>query len=129
MIVHLVSVAVAVGAWTHVSVGGLAVAMAIGAALRWRRSGAVVVAALLVAGWWSARALDDFVPPPAGPVDAWVTLTADPRPSGPVGVRASGVWGTHRVSVSAHGAVAGRLDDRLAGEQIRVVGPSTGTRA
>ena len=76
----------------------------------------------VLAGWLGDRAEAGLDPPPATDVDAWVVLTGDPRPSGPVGVRASARWGSHRVSLSAHGPVAGRLDDALAGEQVHVIG-------
>lgn len=119
---HLIAVAVAAGSWWRLSVGPLAAVAAALVAWRTRRPVLCVLAAVLLAGWWSARALEHFVPPTAGPVDGWVTLTSDPRPSGPVGVRASARWGSHRVSLSAHGPLAGRLDDRLAGERVWIRG-------
>ena len=119
---HLIAVAVAAGSWWRLSVGPLAAVAAALVAWRTRRPALCVLAAVLLAGWWSARALDHFAPPTAGPVDGWVTLTSDPRPSGPVGVRASARWGSHRVSLSAHGPLAGRLDDRLAGERVWIRG-------
>lgn len=122
MTLHLVTLAAAAGAWWRVSFGPLLALASLALALRVRRPLVLVLAAILVAGWWSARAVDGFDPPPAGPVDGWVMLTSDPRPSGPVGVRASATWGSHRVSISAHGPLVGRLDDRLAGERVRIIG-------
>lgn len=129
MTVHLVALAVAAGAWWRVSLGWAFAALVAVAAAKTRRRGVVLVTTLLLAGWWSARAVDAFAPPPAGPVDAWVTLTSDPRPSGPVGVRAGAIWGEHRVSITAHGPLAGRLDDRLAGERVWVGGSFRPVRA
>ena len=122
MTLHLVTFAAAVGAWSRPSIGVIPVVIVVAMALRTRRSLVVGLAVVLLAGWWSARAVAGFQPPPAGPVDGWVMLTSDPRPSGPVGVRAGATWGSHRVSLSAHGPLAGRLDDRLAGERVWVVG-------
>lgn len=127
---HAAAIAGAVGAWLRWSLGWWLPAL-LAAAAGWRRSVALALVAVFVAtGWLGSRAVDGLDPPAAGEVDGWVTLTGDPRPSGPVGVRASARWGAHRVSLSAHGPVAGRLDDALAGEQVHVVGsfrPSSGS--
>ncbi|MEM9202980.1 MAG: ComEC/Rec2 family competence protein [Actinomycetota bacterium] len=122
MTVHLLAGAAALGAWWRFSVGWAVPLIVVAFGWRWHRTATVVVAACLLAGWWSHRAVERFEPPPAQAVSEWVTLTSDPRPSGPVGVRASATWGHHRVSVAAHGPLAGRLDDHLAGERILVVG-------
>jgi competence protein ComEC len=79
---------------------------------------AVFVAASMSADH-TTRSLDY---PAAGEFDDWVTLIDDPRASGPVGVRVTVRWGRRRVAATAHGAVAGRLDDALAGERIRLSG-------
>ncbi len=122
MTLHLVALAAALGSWWRISPGPVVAVVAVLLGVRSRRPMLVAVAVVLLTGWWSARAVEQFRPPPAGPVDGWVTLTSDPRPTGPVGVRASALWGSHRVSISAHGPLAGRLDDRLAGERVLVVG-------
>lgn len=122
MIWHGLALAAGGGAWLRWSVGWWLPALATGLAL-WRRSAVMgLLAVFVAAGWLGHRAEAGLDPPPASPVDGWVTLSSDPRPSGPVGVRASARWGEHRVSLSAHGPVAGRLDDVLAGEQVRIVG-------
>lgn len=88
-----------------------------------RRTGPWIVLVVAVAcSVLGARAIDGLVPPEGGPVDAWVTLTSDPRPYGTFGVRAGAVWEGRRVTVTAHGPTAGRLDDALAGDQVRVEG-------
>lgn len=119
---HLVAFSAGGGAWLRWTVGWwLPVAVTLAAG--WRRSAWLgAVAVFLVAGWSADRALSGLDPPAAGPVDGWVTLTTDPRPAGPVGVRASARWGSHRVSVTAHGPIAGRVDDAFAGEQLHIVG-------
>ena len=129
MIVHGVALAVTAGAWWRLSFGWLPVVVGSIVAARSRQRGWLLVAVLLASGWWAALAFDRFTPPAAGPVDGWVTLTSDPRPSGPVGVRAGATWGRHRVSITAHGPLAGRLDDRLAGERVWVVGSFRPTRS
>ena len=60
--------------------------------------------------------------PEADEFDDWVTLIDDPRASGPVGVRVTVRWGRRRLVATAHGPVAGRLDDALAGERLRLIG-------
>lgn len=122
MIWHGLALAAGTGAWMRWSVGWWLPVLAGLLAARRRSVALALVAVFLSAGWLGHRADAGLEPPPAAPVDDWVTLTSDPRPSGPVGVRASARWGPHRVSLSAHGPVAGRLDDALAGEQVRVVG-------
>ena len=126
---HLLALGVSAGAWVGFAVDWVIVALATVAAVRLRHPVVVLIAAVLLGGWWSARALQTFDPPPAGRVDGWITVTSDPRPAGPVGVRASAIWGVHRVSITAHGPLAGRLDDRLAGERVRVVGAFRPLRA
>jgi competence protein ComEC len=92
----------------------------------WRRPWAgplalcVLVAMAATASATRARGALDF--PEAGSFDAWVTLVDDPRPSGPVGVRVTVRVGDRRMTASAHGPVAGRLDDALSGERLRLIG-------
>ncbi|MEM8706569.1 MAG: ComEC/Rec2 family competence protein [Actinomycetota bacterium] len=122
MIWHGLALAASGGAWLRWSAGWWLPLLATGLAL-WRRSVALgLLSAFVLAGWLGHRADAGLDPPPASPVEGWVTLTSDPRPSGPVGVRASARWGEHRVSLSAHGPIAGRLDDALAGQQVRIIG-------
>ncbi|MEK9527105.1 MAG: ComEC/Rec2 family competence protein, partial [Acidimicrobiaceae bacterium] len=122
MIWHVAAAFGATGAWLRWSVGWwLPLLLAVVAAHRRSRVAALLLIFVL-AGWLGDRAEAGLDPPPATDVDAWVVLTGDPRPSGSVGVRASARWGSHRVSLSAHGPVAGRLDDALAGEQVHVIG-------
>jgi competence protein ComEC len=122
MIWHVAAAFGATGAWLRWSVGWwLPLLLAVVAAHRRSRVAALLLIFVL-AGWLGDRAEAGLDPPPAADVDAWVVLTGDPRPSGSVGVRASARWGSHRVSLSAHGPVAGRLDDALAGEQVHVIG-------
>ena len=83
MIAHGVALAVTAGAWWRLSFGWLPVVVASIVTARSRQRGWLLVAVLLASGWWAALAFDRFTPPAAGPVDGWVTLTSDPRPSGP----------------------------------------------
>ena len=94
------------------------------------RSNPLAVAALtfLLASFVGSRAVDGLNPPDPGQIDTWIVLTSDPRPLGGYGVRASAIAGAGRVSVTAHGAAAGRLDDLLAGDQVRVAGAITPIR-
>ena len=77
----------ATGAWLRWSVGWwLPLLLAVVAAHRRSRVAALLLVFVL-AGWLGDRAEAGLDPPPAADVDAWVVLTGDPRPSGPVGVR------------------------------------------
>ena len=88
-----------------------------------RRTGPwVVVAIAVTCSFLGSRALGGLEPPPPGGVEGWLTLTSDPRPYGTFGVRAGAVWAGQRVAVTAHGPLAGRLDDALAGDQVRIEG-------
>ena len=52
----------------------------------------------------------------------WVTLLDDPRPVGLVGAVVTVRDGSRRLTAIAHGAVAARLDDALAGERLFLLG-------
>ena len=100
--------------------------MAVVAAFVLRRRGprilvmAVAVAVVAAAAATGARSSMDF--PAAGPFDGWVTLVDDPRASGSVGVRVTVRAGDRRLTATAYGPVAGRLDDALAGDRLRLTG-------
>ena len=119
---HLVALAAALGAWWMVAVPlpGL-VALALLAA--WRRHMAVVLLLVFVVvgsrGDASLRALD---PPVDEMFSGWVTLLDDPRPVGLVGAVVTVRDGSRRLTAIAHGAVAARLDDALAGERLFLLG-------
>ncbi len=115
------------GAWFALGVHWWLPAGAALVAVRLRRHRRVGAAALcvvvaLTAGFAATRARAALDFPEAGPFDAWVTLVDDPRPSGPVGVRVTVRVEGRRLTASAHGPVAGRLDDALSGERLRLVG-------
>jgi len=129
MIWHTAAAFGAAGAWLRWSVGWWPPLLLVVVAAGRRSRVAALLAIFVLAGWLGDRAEAGLDPPPATNVEAWVVLTGDPRPSGPGGVRASARWGSRRVSLSAHGPVAGRLDDALAGEQLHVVGAFRPARA
>lgn len=114
------------GAWLAPDVAGWLVPVLILGVLACRRGrlalvlvGAAMFAATSVSADHAARSLDF---PEADEFDGWVTLIDDPRASGPVGVRVTVRWGRRRLVATAHGPVAGRLDDALAGERVRLIG-------
>ncbi|MEZ5243971.1 MAG: ComEC/Rec2 family competence protein [Acidimicrobiales bacterium] len=128
---HVVMAAAAVGAlvglpvpwWLAASgcIGTLALALA--GRLGGRRGGVwAVVVMFLVTSASALHATRSLDFPAADEFDGWVTLVDDPRTSGPVGVRVTVRADRRRLVASAHGAVAGRLDDALAGERVRLVG-------
>ena len=105
------------GLWFLVGLGLLLAARHVG----WRVLAALLTAALLAtASAHHSRAALDF--PEAGAFDQWVALVDDPRPSGPVGIRVTVRADDRRHTATAHGATAGRLDNALAGERVRLVG-------
>lgn len=123
---HALVVGAVIGALAAVAVPWW---LAGGAVLWWRfrrRSrGAIgwgVVAMMLLTSLSATHALRSLDFPPADEFDDWVTLVDDPRASGPVGVRVTVRWGRRLIVATAHGAVAGRLDDALAGERVRLRG-------
>ncbi len=80
------------------------------------------LALLVVASTICARSEATIKPADAGSFEGWVTLLDDPRPVGPYSVRATARVANARMTLRAHGPSAGRLDDRLSGERVRVVG-------
>ena len=110
------------GSWLLVGVP-LALAVALAAACAWRPSPLLVFAVFAAfAAFFGSRALDGLSDPPEGRVDAWVTLLDDPRPLGTHGIRVTVRHEGARLEARAYGAVAGRLDDALAGERVHLSG-------
>ncbi len=127
---HLVAAAAVAGAWWSDSIPVAVVMLVMVGAVRWRRSTAVVVGAVVViASARGAHSEAALSPPPAGPFDEWVELVDDPRSAGPVGVIVTVRAGNRLLTASGHGPVAGRLDDGLAGERMRLVGTVRPVRA
>ena len=85
-----------------------------------------VVFVLLATGWLFDRSVAGLQPPPDGPMEGWVTLTADPTEFGGTGVRVKARWGRARVSLVAYGTVSRALTDRLSGEQLKISGSFRG---
>lgn len=126
---HLFALGALVGAWFLPPVPWVVASVAIAAALRWPRPAVVILAAALATGWLGTRALEGLEPLSSGSFEGWVTLVEDPRSAGPFGVRAAARVDGRRVSISAHGPVAGRVANRLAGEQLLVTGTARPLRA
>lgn len=90
-------------------------------ALAWHRPLLVLMAVTAAASLLAARAEAGLVPPPPSTHRGWVTLVSDPeqvRGAVRVEVRGSG----RRLQAWARGRPAAALRDRLAGEQVLVVG-------
>ena len=97
--------------------------MALAAACAWRPSPLLVFAVFAAfAGFFGSRALDGLSDPPEGRVEGWVSLLDDPRPLGTHGIRVTVRHEGARLEARAYGAVAGRLDDALAGERVHLSG-------
>jgi competence protein ComEC len=136
---HLALVGAVLGAWLAVGVPWWVAAGAFVAARRFRHrawvgSGTFLVALALLTSAASVHALAALDFPDAGQFDGWAMLVDDPRPSGPVGVRVTVRVGNRRMTATAHGSAAGRLDDALAGESVWLTGtvrpvPSTDERS
>jgi competence protein ComEC len=126
---HLFALGAMAGAWLLLPVPWMVVLAASGCAVRWPRPAVVMIAACLATGWLGTRALDGLEPLESGSFEGWVTLVEDPRSSGPFGVRATARVDGQRVSISAHGPVAGRVANRLAGEQLFVIGTAQPLRS
>ena len=110
------------GSWLLVGVP-LALAVALAAACAWRPSPLLVFAVFAAfAGFFGSRALDGLSDPPEGRVEGWVSLLDDPRPLGTHGIRVTVRHEGARLEARAYGAVAGRLDDALAGERVHLSG-------
>ncbi len=110
------------GSWLLVGVP-LALAVALAAVCAWRPSPLLVFAVFAAfAGFFGSRALDGLADPPQGRVEGWVSLLDDPRPLGTNGIRVTVRHGGARLEARAYGAMAGRLDDALAGERVHVSG-------
>ena len=110
------------GSWLLVGVP-LALAVALAAVCAWRPSPLLAFAVFAVfAGFFGSRALDGLADPPQGRVEGWVSLLDDPRPLGTHGIRVTVRHGGARLEARAYGAMAGRLDDALAGERVHISG-------
>ena len=117
----------AAGSWLLLPVP-LPVALALVGLCLWRPSPALVLAVFMaLTAALGTRALAGLAEPPAGPLDAWVTLLDDPRPLGARGVRATVRHDGHRLEAQAFGAAAARLDNLLAGERVLVSGTMRAT--
>ena len=117
----------AAGSWLLLPVP-LPAALALVGLCLWRPSPVLVLAVFMaLTAALGTRALAGLAEPPAGPLDAWVTLLDDPRPLGARGVRATVRHDGHRLEAQAFGAVAARLDNLLAGERVRVSGTMQAT--
>ena len=111
-----------IGSWLLVGVP-LALAVALAAVCAWRPSPLLVFAVFAAfAGFFGSRALDGLADPPQGRVEGWVSLLDDPRPLGTNGIRVTVRHGGARLEARAYGAMAGRLDDALAGERVHISG-------
>lgn len=119
---HLAALGAAAGSLLLWAVPVPLVVVAIVVALVRRTAAVFAIAAALLCSGLGAHALTGLAPPPGGDVEGWVTLTSDPRPFGTFGVRAGATWQGARVTVAAHGPLAGRLDDALAGEHVHLAG-------
>ena len=110
------------GSWLLVGVP-LALAVALAAVCAWRPSPLLAFAVFAAfAGFFGSRALDGLADPPQGRVEGWVSLLDDPRPLGTHGIRVTVRHGGARLEARAYGAMAGRLDDALAGERVHISG-------
>lgn len=121
---------VAVGAWIGGSAGwhagagevvGVALALLLACLARARWLG-LCIGLAAVAAVLGQRSVDGLVPPHLGPVQAEITLVADPAPLPRGGVRAQARYHGKHVAVLAYRSAAAALDDRLAGEVITVRG-------
>ena len=111
-----------IGSWLLLPVP-LVATLAVAGLCIWRPSPALVLVVLAaVTSTFGTRALAGLDEPPGGDLDAWVTLLDDPRPSAAGGVRVTVRHDDRRLQARAYGAAAGRLDDLLAGERVRVSG-------
>ena len=117
----------AAGSWLLLPVP-LPAALALVGLCLWRPSPVLVLAVFMaLTAALGTRALAGLAEPPAGPLDAWVTLLDDPRPLGARGVRATVRHDGHRLEAQAFGAAAARLDNLLAGERVLVSGTMRAT--
>ena len=112
----------ALGSWLLLPAPvGLALVCVVVAGLR-RTALAVGLALFCVASVVGSRAEAGLESPDPGPVSGWVQLLDDPRPVGPRSVRVTVAYQGKRFDATAHGRVAGRLDDYLAGERLEISG-------
>ena len=124
---YVAAAGAAAGSWLLLPVP-LPAALALAGLCLWRPSPVLVLAVFMaLTSALGTRALAGLAEPPAGPLDAWVTLLDDPRPLGVRGVRATVRHDGQRLEAQAFGAAAARLDNLLAGERVRVSGTMRAT--
>lgn len=119
-------VALAASAFLGARLGGgpgvLAGAAVLLGGLAARRPALLCVAVAVLAGGLADRALAGLDPVAAAPLDGWVQLVSDPAPIDGGGVRVDVQVDGRRLEASAFGGAGAALEDRLAGEQVRVSG-------
>ena len=119
----------AAGAWLLLPVP-LAAVLVAAAAFVWRpKALTALIVFAAAAGFLGGRAVDGLELPVTGALDGWVTLVDDPRSLGSSGIRVTVRYMGKRLEARAHGPVAARFDDALAGERLLVTGavkPATG---
>lgn len=119
---HAVALAAALGAWLMLAVP-LPLLAGLVLLTIWRRHIALVVLlTFVVVGTRAELALGALEVPGEEVFVGWVTLLDDPRPLGSIGAVVTVRHNTQRLSALAHGPVAARLDDALAGEQLLLQG-------
>lgn len=117
----LVAAAAAVGAW-HPSKPAFGVgAVLLLAAVRWRRTALVCLAVGLLVSGLAQRSLDGLDGVMEATVAGEATLLSDPTPSFG-GLRVDVRLGHRRLEARVEGVAAAALEDRLAGEVVRIRG-------
>jgi competence protein ComEC len=117
----VLALAAAAGAWIGWPVPLAAGALFVTGAFALRRGAPLVVGAALLAMTSSHAAWSGLHPPAAREFAGVVTLLTDPEPAAS-GQRAEVRVGRRHVEAWAHGAAAGALRERLAGERVEVRG-------
>lgn len=122
MTVHLAAAAAVVGSLLLLPVPTAVMAVGIGVAIIRRTALSTALAIAVSCSCLGAVAFENLTPPPPDAVDAWVTLSNDPRSTGGFGVRAAAIWEGRRVALVAHGTPAATLDGFTSGQGVRVAG-------
>ena len=119
---HLVAGGAALGAWWSHAIPVALLAGILVLAV-WRRTALwMVLAALVVVSGRGEAAERGLVAPDPGPFDAMGHAGRRSPAARAVGVTVTVRYDGRRLIASAHGRVAGRLDDALAGERVRLTG-------
>jgi competence protein ComEC len=125
----VLALSAATGAWSGMTwptsvVVPLALALALGIAALGRLGPVLLcLATALAAATLAQRSMAGLdVPPESGSVRDEVTLVSDPVPSAGGAVRADVRLDGRRLALVAYRSAAAALDDRLAGEQVMVLG-------